>query len=77
MWLSYLYNGNAYTSKEPINKVNRFFDTSKKVALYWDDPLLDYHVYGVVQDCSNSSANALELLQSCTKPTMYATSLCD
>ena len=23
---------------------------------------------GLVQDCSNSSANALELLQSCTKP---------
>ena len=23
---------------------------------------------GLVQDCSNSIANALELLQSCTKP---------
>ena len=27
---------------------------------------------GLVQDCSNSIANALELLQSCTKPSMYA-----
>ena len=26
------------------------------------------HLEGLVQDCSNSSANALELLQSCTKP---------
>ena len=26
------------------------------------------HVDGLVQDCSNSSALALELLQSCTKP---------
>ena len=26
-----------------------------------------YHVDGLVQDCSNSIANALELLQSCTK----------
>ena len=25
-------------------------------------------IYGLVQDCSNSSANALELLQSRTKP---------
>ena len=25
-------------------------------------------INGLVQDCSNSSANALELLQSCTKP---------
>ena len=28
------------------------------------------HVDGLVQDCSNSIANALELLQSCTKPSM-------
>ena len=26
---------------------------------------------GLVQDCSNSSANALELLQSCTKPSSW------
>ena len=27
-----------------------------------------HHIDGLVQDCSNSSANALELLQSCAKP---------
>ena len=26
---------------------------------------------GLVQDCSNSTANALELMQSCTKPSIY------
>ena len=26
---------------------------------------------GLVQDCSNYIANALELLQSCTKPSIY------
>ena len=26
---------------------------------------------GVVQDCSNSIANAMELLQSCTKPLIF------
>ena len=26
-----------------------------------------------VQDCSNSTANALELLQSCTKPSIWTT----
>ena len=26
----------------------------------------DVHIDGLVQDCSNSIANALELLQSCT-----------
>ena len=26
---------------------------------------------GLVQDCSNSSASAMELLQSCTKPSIY------
>ena len=28
---------------------------------------------GLVQDCSNSIANALELLQSCSKPSIYIT----
>ena len=28
--------------------------------------------YGLVQDCSNSIANALELLQSCTEPSIYS-----
>ena len=26
---------------------------------------------GLVQDCSNSIANALDLLQSCIKPSIY------
>ena len=29
------------------------------------------HIDGIVQDCSNSIAKALELLQSCTKPMHY------
>ena len=29
------------------------------------------HIDGLVQDCSNSIANALELLQSCTKPSTF------
>ena len=32
------------------------------------------HINGLVQDCSNSIANALELLQSCAKPSIYGTS---
>ena len=35
---------------------------------YW------YHIDGLVQDCSNSIANALELLQSCTKPSILFSS---
>ena len=30
-----------------------------------------YHIESLVQDCSNSSALAMELLQSCTKPSIY------
>ena len=33
---------------------------------------MDY-IDGLVQDCSNSIANALELLQSCTKPSISMT----
>ena len=29
------------------------------------------HIDGLMQDCNNSIANALELLQSCTKPSIY------
>ena len=29
-----------------------------------------FYIDGLVQDCSNSIANALELLQSCTKPSI-------
>ena len=31
----------------------------------------DAYINGLVQDCSNSIANTLELLQSCTKSSMY------
>ena len=30
-----------------------------------------FYIDGLVQDCSNSSALAMELLQSCTKPSIY------
>ena len=33
--------------------------------------LIDDYFDGLVQDCSNSIANALELLQSCTKPSTF------
>ena len=34
--------------------------------------MLDHSaIDGFVQDCSNSSAVAMELLQSCTKPSIY------
>ena len=33
-------------------------------------------IYGLGQDCSNSIANALELLQSCTKSSIFFVILC-
>ena len=32
-----------------------------------------WHIYGLTQDCSNSSALAMELLQSCAEPSIYST----
>ena len=41
----------------------------KEIYLWFS--CFDYECFdGLVQDCSNSIANALELLQSCTKPTI-------
>ena len=39
-------------------------------SLWSKQPILE-HIDGLVQDCSNSIANALELLQSCTEPLIY------
>ena len=33
------------------------------------------HIDGSVQDCSNSSALAMDLLQSCAQPSIYANTL--
>ena len=38
-----------------------------------NDPFFDAYIDGLVQDNSNSNAKALELLQSCTKPSTYVT----
>ena len=35
-----------------------------------DEKLWNTDIDGLVQDCSNSTANALELLQSCNKPSI-------
>ena len=44
------------------------------LVLLWDPTVLmfGFYVDGLVQDCSNSSVLALELLQSCTKPSMWS-----
>ena len=34
-----------------------------------------FYIDGLTQDCSNSIANALELLQSCAKPSTYLSKL--
>ena len=42
-----------------------------KTLKIMDDMKPMVHVDGLVQDCSNSSALAMELLQSCTKPSIW------
>ena len=49
------------------------------IVYYGASYIRDFTVYiyivyidGLVQDCSNSSALAMELLQSCTNPLIYA-----
>ena len=44
----------------------------KSICLKQIFDIMELLVYfdGLVQDCSNSIANALELLQSCTKPSI-------
>ena len=37
----------------------------------------ELHIDGLAQDCSNSIANALELLQFCTKPLIWSVVFCE
>ena len=55
----------------PVNSLHKWPVTLKMFP--FDDVVMEYeidHSDGFVQDCSNSIANALELLQSCTKPSI-------
>ena len=40
-------------------------------SLIAEEMLTEIYINGLVQDCSNSIVNALELLQYCTKPSIY------
>ena len=40
----------------------------KLMVLAYFEKRVHYHADGLVQNCSNSIAYALELLQSCTEP---------
>ena len=44
--------------------------TEKQTTLFWWYYSVKDDIDGWAQDCSNSIANALELLQSCTKPSI-------
>ena len=49
------------------------FISSESFKHMMDSFMVADHIDGLVQDCSNSIANALELLQSCSKPSIYQT----
>ena len=56
-----IHNTNEYLISSPVNMA-----AVRPLATHISD-----NFYGLVQDCSNSSALAMELLQSCSKPSMY------
>ena len=53
-------------------KSNQNTSFIQKNAFESEKCCLSHHIGGFLQDCSNSLANILELLQSCTKPLMYS-----
>ena len=50
------------------------FKTENTTTIFGEYLIQDSSMYidGLLQECSNSIANALELLQSCNKPSIYA-----
>ena len=58
------------TSKSEWLRLMAFSNIKVHVmSLFFECPLI--HIDGFVHDCSNSIANALEILQSCTKPSIW------
>ena len=59
-----------------IYRSDLIFNQSQRNYFYYQAPLLcdtdpDFYIDGLVEDCIISIANALEILQSCTKPSIY------
>ena len=62
----------SFDNKENINAPYYWpLDSPRKGPVMWTAFPRRHHVDGLVQNCRNSIANALELLQSCTKPSMW------
>ena len=51
--------------------ISRFFNSGESFAQAWSVPSCTESIDGLVQDCSIPIANALEILQSCTKPSIF------
>ena len=59
---------------QPSLFVESYIELSDQIIMISTNTKIDKEndIDGLVQDCSNSIANALELLQSYTKPSVYA-----
>ena len=75
-WTSWIWTWTSKTYNR-LYKEENFLNISGRLRenfslKHWNMHMYSY-VSGLGPDCSNSSANALELLQSCTKPSMFPT----
>ena len=55
-----------------INGQVRCSISHNPTSIFFAQSLLHHNTNAFVQDCSNSSVLAMELLQSCTKPSIYS-----
>ena len=70
----YIYGCNNQFCAIKSYKILIFYTAEKwNASRSWDNGLCISYIYidGLVQGCSNSIANVLELPQSCTTPSMY------
>ena len=58
------------------NVIDEFKWKSIKIVFLLMPPQRGHHIYGLVQNYSNSIANAMGLLQSCTKPSISYAQFC-
>ena len=68
--IQYMYTASSWIPHEQWGQVTWVLFRYKDCLSRYRDFHYKEKIDGLVQDCSNSIANALELLQSCTKPSV-------
>ena len=79
-YLSMLGLNLIHVSGKRVPVVHHLYTDTPSLSLCWlvvmdSFPIKNGYINGLVQDCDNASASAMEILHSCTKPSIFIAAL--